>query len=180
MQYAYRYLDQTKESHIGFLTRLAKSHDVLLSIKGGTLLFLVKDTGRSASSIAMLPRTVKRSSALNWNMTLAIRGAYNNVEATWHHIATGCVETVTVGTAGPIHRMRHRFSDAAEAQRAAQGKLQAIQLGKDTISINVEADPAIGFGTLIEVVGFHAGIDGTWSVLSVRHELTSLGFQPKI
>lgn len=51
----YEHLDQTDESDLNFLIRIAKEHDALATVKGQTLLFTAKGEGKTASGLTMLP-----------------------------------------------------------------------------------------------------------------------------
>ena len=87
--FLYEHLDQTDESDINFLTRIAKDHDAIATVKGEALLFIGKGEGKTASGILMIPRPITKSGELRWSMTLASRGNFKSVEAHWHDEESG-------------------------------------------------------------------------------------------
>ncbi len=95
--FLYTHLDQTDESDINFLTRIAKDHDAIATVKGKALLFIGKGVGKTASGIPTIPRPITKSGELRWSMTLASRGNLKAVGAHWHNEETGQKETVTAG-----------------------------------------------------------------------------------
>lgn len=176
----YKHLDQTDESDINFLTRIAKDHDAIASVKGQSLLFMPKGEGKTVSGIPMLPRSITKSGELSWSMTLASRGNYKSVEAHWHDEATGKKEKVTAGEGSPIKRLRHTHSTKEEAEKAAKAKLDETKRGDDTLSITMPGDPSVAAEGQILAIGFRIGVSGLWSVTSARHEITGGGFKTKI
>jgi len=59
----YDHLDQTDESDLNFLTRLAKEHDALATVKGQALLFIGKGEGKTASGLPMPPLPITRTAS---------------------------------------------------------------------------------------------------------------------
>lgn len=69
-------LDQTDESDLSFLTRLAKDHDAIATVKGGALLFIGKSEGVTASGLTMIPRPITKTGQLTWLMTRQTRAEF--------------------------------------------------------------------------------------------------------
>ena len=176
----YKHLDQTDESDINFLTRIAKDHDAIASVKGQALLFMPKGEGKTVSGIPMIPRPITKSGKLSWSMTLASRGNFKSVEAHWHDEVTGKKETVTAGEGSPVKRLRHTHSTKAEAEKAAKAKLDEFKRGNDTLSITMPGDPSVAAEGQIIAIGFRIGLSGLWSVTSARHEIKGGGVKTSI
>ena len=77
------HLDQTDESDLNFLMRIAREHDALATVKGQTLLFIGKGEGKTASGQPMPPLPITKSGKLSWQATLATRSDFKSVEANW-------------------------------------------------------------------------------------------------
>ena len=176
----YRHLDQTDESDLNFLIRIARDHDAMVSVKGGALLFIGRGTGETASGQPMPPLVVPRKGALRWSMTLMTRGDFKSVEATWHNPETGVREEVTEGEGSPAKRLRHTYPSEAEARRAAHAKLAEMAREGNTLSVTLIGTPALAAGALIKAVGFRGGVAGLWSLTSARHEIKAGGFTTAI
>lgn len=176
----YSHLDQTDESDISLLTRLAKDHDAIASVKGETLVFMGKGEGKTASGIPMPPRIMRKDGNIRWSMTLASRGKFGSVEASWHNQQTGTRDKVTTGEGAPVKRLRHVYPDQDEARRAARAKLDEMGRGNDTLSVTMLGDPLIAAEAQILASGFRVGVSGTWSIKSARHEIAGGGYTTSI
>ncbi|MCL6284706.1 contractile injection system protein, VgrG/Pvc8 family [Ruegeria sp. 2012CJ41-6] len=176
----YGHLDQTDESDINLMTRLAKDHDAIASVKGDTLVFMGKGEGKTAGGVPMPPVPERKTGNIRWSMTLATRGNFRTVEATWHNQQTGTRDKVTAGEGAPVKRLRHAYPDQGEAQRAARAKLDELGRGNDTLSIEMVGDPLIAAEGQILATGFRVGVSGTWSIKSARHRIAGGGFTTSI
>lgn len=176
----YEHLDQTDESDLNFLMRIAKEHDALAAVKGQTLLFIGKGEGKTASGLPMLPLPITKSGKLSWSMTLATRGDFKSVEANWHNEETGQKEKVTEGEGSPIKKLRHTYATKEEAQRAAKAELDKIKRGNDTLSMTMPGNPLIAAEGQILALGFRIGVAGLWSITSAKHQIRGGGFTTSI
>ena len=172
--------DQTEESDLHFLMRLAEEHDAIASVKGQTLLFIDKGEGKTASGLAMIPQQVSRKGCLRWSATLATRGEFASVEACWHDKATGSRARVCSGSGSPVRKLRHIFPGEAEAQRAADGELRRCKRGNTSLSIGLVGSPLMAAEGRLLATGFRPGVDGLWSIKSVRHQISSGGFVTEV
>lgn len=179
-EFHYDHLDQTDESDINFLTRLAQDHDALASVKGQTLLFIGRGEGLTASGLPMLPIPIRKTGQLRWSMTLASRGDFRTVEAYWHNTDTGARETVSVGDGPPVRKLRHVHASEEEAQAAAQAKLDEAQRGTDRLSVEMPGNPLIAAEAQILAIGFRIGVSGLWSITDVQHQIAGGGFTTSI
>lgn len=176
----FRHLDQTDESDINFLNRLARDLDALVSVKGGSLVWLGRGEGRTVSGVTILPRRLVASDVLRWRMTRQSRGDFASVTASWIDHAQGGQAKVTLGSGSPVKRLRHGFPSEAEARRAAQAQLDAMARGTEVLDLTIVGAPLVFAETQIALTGLRSGVSGTWSVTSVRHDLTSSGFTSQL
>lgn len=79
------HIDQSQESDIKFLTRLAERNGGEVSVKMGRLLFLRAGKGVTASGKPLPLVTITRSEGDRHQFTIADRGAYTGVTAKWLH-----------------------------------------------------------------------------------------------
>ncbi|WP_227458682.1 phage late control D family protein [Cupriavidus pauculus] len=75
------HIDQTSESDANFLTRLAKDHDAIATVKQGKLLFIKTGAAQSASGIALPTVEITRASGDTHSFLIADRENYNGVKA---------------------------------------------------------------------------------------------------
>ena len=79
------HIDQSQESDIKFLTRLAERNGAEVSVKAGKLLFLKAGNGVTASGKPIPMMTIERSDGDRHQFAIADRNAYTGVTASWLH-----------------------------------------------------------------------------------------------
>lgn len=79
------HIDQSQESDIKFLTRLAERNGAEVSVKAGKLLFLKAGRGVTASGKPIPMIVIERSDGDRHQFTIADRNAYSGVTANWLH-----------------------------------------------------------------------------------------------
>lgn len=79
------HIDQSQESDIKFLTRLAERNGAEVSVKAGKLLFLKAGNGVTASGKPIPMITLERSDGDRHQFAIADRNAYTGVTASWLH-----------------------------------------------------------------------------------------------
>ncbi|VUS28581.1 hypothetical protein SB6419_02033 [Klebsiella spallanzanii] len=79
------HLDQTNESDVIFLMKLARQYGSIASVKDSNLLFIQPGQGKTASGKALPVITITRKDGDSHRFSLADRGAYTGVIAHWLH-----------------------------------------------------------------------------------------------
>ncbi|KQN46827.1 hypothetical protein ASE93_11990 [Serratia sp. Leaf50] len=79
------HLDQTQETDAKFITRLATLHGAVAAVKQGKLLFIKPGSGVTASGKAIPQMTITRKDGDRHSFSIADRGAYTGVTASWLH-----------------------------------------------------------------------------------------------
>ncbi|MDH2998092.1 phage tail protein [Pasteurellaceae bacterium LFhippo2] len=87
--YAIKHLDQTNESSINLLTRLAEEHDAISTVKSGRLLFMKAGKSQTASGKGLKEFIIKRDVGDSHTFSIAEGDNYKAVKAYWHDTATG-------------------------------------------------------------------------------------------
>lgn len=82
---AVRHIDQTQETDAKFLTRLASLHGAVAAIKAGRLLFIRPGAGVTVSGKPIPQLTLTRQDGDRHSFSIADRGAYTGVTASWLH-----------------------------------------------------------------------------------------------
>ena len=100
------HLDQTEESDLHLLTRLAKQYDAVAKPVGGFLLFVQKGEAKSATGKTIPAVVISRNQTSDHRITMADRGKYATVLAHWHNTATGTRTPVRVGDSKPVYTLR--------------------------------------------------------------------------
>lgn len=170
----YKYIAQTSESDLNLLTRLAKNLDALAKPAGGSLLLVKRGESKTADGSDLPVFTIDRSEMSSGSWKLPGRTKYNRVTAEWAENGSATVHQVHAGAGKPVHKLRERFSNNAEPQRAADAALGKAKRGTATISIQI-----VGFrGDLmaeakVNFTGIKPEMTGEWLITRVQHQLGS-------
>lgn len=170
--------DQTNETDQAFLTRLAEKYKATIKPADGKLVLLPRGSGEAAGTF-----TVKETEAEpGWRATLKNRGAYSQVTVRYLDRATNKEKSVQAGQKGkqPAFEEKGTFKSQAEAQKAAESKLQSLQAGEVSISLTTVGRPEINAEGLITLSGFRPEVDGTWNAKSIEHRIDGQGYRTAI
>ena len=171
------HIDQTNESDLNFVTRLAKLHDAVATIKRGRLLFL-PIVGTQTSTGESLPVIeITRADGDNHRYHTSDRDAYSGVRAYWHDPKRAKRRGVLVGLSGNAKRLKESFANEADARAAAQAEWRRVQRGAATFELNMAlGQPLLTPQTPVKVSGWKRDIDDTdWLSIKVRHDITPSG-----
>lgn len=197
------HIDQTGESDANFLTRLAKDHDAIATVKQGKLLFLQTGAAQSASGIALPTVEITRASGDTHSFLIADRENYNGVKAYYQDTrravkgevvidasnaatvaATPDAVDKTVGdvlvNSDPdnVKVLRHTYATRANSERAARAEWQRIQRGVASFRITLARGRPELFPELpANVSGWKPQIDGTdWTIAKITHNYSDNGY----
>ena len=90
------HIDQTNESDVNLLTRLADEHGAMCTVKNGTLLFMPLGKGKTVKGKDIPLRKITRKNGDNYNFSIAESENYKAVRAYWHDPDSGKRGEITV------------------------------------------------------------------------------------
>ncbi|MCP9269353.1 phage late control D family protein [Xenorhabdus sp. XENO-1] len=202
MEIGIDHADQTNESDISFLSRMAEMLGAIATIKNGNLLFIIPGRGVSQSGQPLPVITIHRDSGDRHSFRVADRAAYTGVKAHWLDLNFGKQPATTLsrkrkkpgkkkqekssrregeyleGADGNVYVMRQTFKTEQTARRAASAKWATLQRGAAEFSITLARGRADLYPDLTaSVVGFKTAIDNhQWTISRVVHNLSENGF----
>lgn len=179
---AIEHIDQTDESDLHFLTRLAERYDALCTAKAGHLLFMPNGRGVTAGGAAIPTLTLQRDVGDQHRYIAADRDAWTGVIAYWADLDTAERRDVTVGSTGNAKYLRPTFEDEAHAREAAQAEWQRIQRGLAEMTLHLAEGRADLYPeTPVRLRGFKTPIDATpWIVTEVTHTMDDTGYTAQL
>lgn len=190
---ALEHIDQTDESDLNLLTRLARANGAELAIKQGSLLIFKAGQARSASGQPLPPVTLSRSDGDQFRYSEADRDSdYTGVSAYYQDTGKATRQRVTAGS--PEVRgggndpntktrvLKQTFASQAEAQRAAEAAMSNTSRQQATFSINTAyGRPDISSESPVQLQGFKPQIDRlNWIVAKAVHSYGSNGLTSAI
>ncbi|TNL01618.1 hypothetical protein CYD30_27965, partial [Kosakonia cowanii] len=151
--------DQTQESDMSFLTRMADMLGAIATVKNGSLLFILPGGGVAADGRALPSANITRTGGDRHRFRIADRDAYTGVRAYWLDLSSGKKKKVSVrqrhsakpgkeksssreggymkGTEGNVYVLRKTYPNEEAAKRAAAAKWQQLQRGAAEFSITL-------------------------------------------
>ncbi|MGQ5525170.1 phage late control D family protein [Chitinimonas sp. PSY-7] len=185
------HIDQTSESDINLLSRLATLHGAIATVKAGRLLFIQAGAGMTASGQPLSAIHITRQSGDSHRFAIADRETYTAVRAYYQDTKGAKKGEVLVDKNGPAKgnkktrpsadntkTMRHTYASKANAERAAKAEWERLQRGVATFSLTLaKARPELYPELPATVSGWKPAIDGLpWLVSKATHKLDSSGF----
>lgn len=166
---------QADESDANFLTRLAQEFDAIAALKQGTLLFIEKGEGKTASGKSLPTIIHQRSDGDKHSYAITDREQYSGVEVRYLPEGSAKRERVVVGEEERLFRMRTIYNNREEAEEAGERKLQALSRGERSAQFNLAVGNArLTADSPLIVQGFKAEIDAqTWVVSRITHNITT-------
>lgn len=176
------HIDQTNESDLHFLSRLAKQHDAVATVKKGHLLFLPINGTKTSGGAALGGMRIARASGDQHRYHSAERGAYSGVRAYWSDRNQAEKRSVLVGSEEDEKRLKDTYGSEADAMAAARSEQQRVERGKATFEMTLALGrPELMPQTPVTVTGFKLEIDATpWLVVKLTHTLGDQGLTTRL
>lgn len=174
------HIDQTHESDMSFLTRLAKRYDAVMNVKDKRLLFMPIGTGKTASGKALKVLNLARADGDMHRYHVSERENYSAVRAHYHSNGKAKRKSVVVGGENNhnVKVLPEDYANEAEARAAAQAEFTRTQRSQATLDFSLARGRADLFPeTPVTVSGFKPDIDETaWLVKKATHRIGNDGF----
>ncbi len=174
------HIDQTNESDLSFLTRLAQRYDAVMTVKQNLLLFMPIGAAQTMSGKPLPLLKLSRQDTTQHRYHIAQRESYAGVRAYWHSLKAAQRQSVIVG-GDNRHNLKvlpEQYATRAQAQAAAQAEWQRIQRSQATLSLSLAMGRADFFPEMpVRLTGFKPEIDKTsWLIARVTHTLNEGGY----
>ena len=170
------HIDQFNESDMHLLTRIARDHDAIAKANAGKLVFAHKGQGKTVSGKAMPTIAVVPNEGTTFSVDIESRTNFNTVIALWRDVDGAKDIEEIAGSGEPVHRIRHIYPTSEAAAKAAKGKLEAFQRGKQSLSGSLPGRPELRAECRLSLSGFRAEKNGLWSITRATHKLGSGGY----
>lgn len=177
------HIDQTNESDMHFITRLARRYDAVATVKKKHLLFMPIIGSRNAQGKELERITITRQDGDQHRWSRSERGAYSGVRAMWNDKKGGRRKEVIAGKEDDaVKTLRETYASEDDALHAARAELQRITRGKATLELELALGrPELTPQSPVAVKGFKPQIDGEgWLVKTVEHRMDDGGFTTRV
>lgn len=174
------HIDQTAESDLHLLRRLARQYDATTKALAGHLIFEPRGIGRSAGTDQALPivvyapgqRAADGQSVLSARYTVKGRPRYSSVVATYQDVAAGKLAHVKAGGGEPTYQIREPFPDRPQAEDAARARLTRLSRQTEELELQVPGNPLLVSEAVIALEQWPSPEGSRWTVLRADHSLS--------
>ena len=177
------HIDQTDESDINLLTRVAKQLDALCTVKAGFLLMLPAGRHISATGRNLPPVLIERTGNDAHSWRNPTREKYTGVVAKWRDTKGNKNEEYTAGLQGRRKQLRGTYPTQLEAKRAADAEWGRLQRDEFSLELTLgKARPGLIAETPVLCQGWgKPQIDAAaWLVVRVVFSLSDNGLTQNI
>lgn len=171
--------DQTAESDMAYVRRLAKDVGADSRVVDGRLIFVERGSGTTASGLPMLPILIGDEQITEASWQGGERDAEEGVEATWYDREAGERKVVRAGAEGG-KRMPRMFADKASAKRAAEAELGRAKASSDTCSVTYVNGPQVRPNDIVMLPELEPEYFGLWTVRTANYRVQKSGITTTI
>lgn len=171
------HIDQTAESDISFLARIARRYDAIAKPAGGKLIFAKRGDSKSASGLDLPSVTLTPGDVSRFEYSECMRESPGTVVAFWHDKRQAKRHEITVGKGDPVKRLRFGFKNEAMARAAAEAELARRARAEIRLDIDLPGNELLSSEATVILEGdFPPDVAGEWLATRVRHRFTKRGF----
>ncbi|EML4274565.1 phage late control D family protein [Pseudomonas aeruginosa] len=166
------HVDQSNETDMGFLTRLARRYDAVTKPVNDLYVLARRGQVKSLSGKPLPPVTLSVTkdnrpgdrAFIAASIDQDSRVRFKGCKTTWWDGSAGKECVVEVGEA-PFKTVRQRYQDEAEAKAAAEGEHRKTKREAAKLRIDCPGNPAFGAEGLLELDdSWPSFMRGTWSI----------------
>ncbi|WP_047308772.1 phage late control D family protein [Rhodopseudomonas palustris] len=174
------HLDQSNESDLNFLTRLADRVGANFKLADERIIFNKAGSGVLPSGGAAPSFILTETGTTEWDCTGSTRGDYQSVAAAYHNVKKGEREWIEEGGGSPKYRLRKLFKTKEEAKAQAKATKGALARGKKVFSASFPGRTEMFAGAGITAMQFDPDCDGSYTIKSAIHRLNNSGLSTRI
>ncbi|WP_337843586.1 contractile injection system protein, VgrG/Pvc8 family [Rheinheimera sp.] len=178
---AIKHIDQTDESDLHFLTRLARQYDAVAKPVANDLLFTLQSAARTATGKELPEKVVQGNEITNYRYGAAERSEFGHVKAYWRKDAEAKrVEVLEGDDTLPGKTLHTPFPTEAEARAAAKAELSRLQRQGRELTLTMPGSADVFAERPLVVQALHPEIDGRYICKRVQHNLNDRGYSMNI
>lgn len=175
------HIDQTNESDLNFLTRLAKTYDAIAKPANNHLLFVDKGSAESATGRPLPAIVIDRTDCENHSYNESGRVEYTGVKVFYTDTGKARRRSVILGKKGKLKTLSATSPTKEHAEQTARSALKKLnrEVGKLQLSLPV-GNAMIIAGSAITTTSFRPPMLGDWLVSTVSHTLNNSGLKSNL
>ena len=172
------HVDQTNESDLNLLQRLAKQNGAEMAVKKDRLLIFKAGSAKTASGKDLPAITLTRNDGDQFRYSEQDRESdHTGVSASYQDTSKAKREKAVAGEKGKVKHLKGTFANKEEAERASKAKMAEIKRQMAKFSINLAYGvPEISTESPVKLTGFKAEVNNLkWIVEKATHSYAKNG-----
>jgi phage protein D len=170
------HIDQSDESDLNLLVRLAKRYDAIVKPSNGKLVLAKRGESKTVGGQALSSITLTPNDDISrFRVMETARESSGTVVAYYHLVKQAKRHEVKVGSGEPVTRLKRYFPTQDMARAAAQAELDKRDRKKSTLSLTMPGRSDVSAESPLTMTGFRDGVDGKWIITRVAHRLDKSG-----
>ena len=173
------HIDQTAETDLHLLHRLARHYDATIKADGAHLVFVPRGLGRSAGDHGLPVATYAPRKAaggertvLSARYTVKGRPRFDAVVATYQDVAAGRLVHVQAGSGSIKAQIREPLPDRAQAEAAAAARLKKLSRQEKELELVVSGNPLLKSEAVVVLKQWPLAEGSRWTVLRAEHSIS--------
>lgn len=193
---AIAHLDQTEESDMALLTRLAAKHDAVAKPVAGFLVLARQGAIKTTTGLALPTRHLAVNDLAQWRYRHSARKpggsgttsdhdtqkppttAMGGAKAYWWDFERGERREVTTGSP-PFEEIRYVHATEAEAKAAAATRKNTGERGQGELSFSLPGEPRLAAEGRLSI-SLRPGVPLEWRIKRVEHRLGAQGYTTQV
>lgn len=172
--------DQSHESDMSLLSRLAKRYDAIAKPADGLLVFAKRGYVQSASGKERPGVTLTPEDGSNYRVVIASRDSAGTVVAYYRDTRKAQRREVTIGGGDPVVRLRMAYADRVSAENAARATQRSRARAERRLTYTFPGRSEIVAEAVATMRGFRDGVDGDWLIKRAEHYVGPNGYRTTI
>ena len=172
------HIDQTAESDLRLLTRLADQYNAMFKAADTSLIMVPKGGKKKTEKVkdALGTVTLAPEDLTSWRVERQDRHKCSGVRATWYDSDAAQLVNVLAGNnSGTVRELPYQFASKQEAWQAANAEFERLSRSKADADITLPGRPDLSAEGELVLQGFRDGVDGEYTITKVEHTLTKSG-----
>lgn len=174
------HVDQTAESDINLLVRLASENGAVIKLMNERLCCIKQNEAEAANGQAMPTIVLTPKDVTSWNVSYTNKSKFKAVETRWHDRDAATTLSVKTSAEKPLYQGTQTYANRIAAEIAAAALLKKFSRSNSKLSLNLTGNMKLSAERRIELRGFRQGVDGIWVCESVSHEYSNSGFTTRV
>ncbi len=176
-----KHIDQSNESGMNFLSRLAKDYDAIFKVAQQKIIFAQRGMGLSVGGSAMQSMQINLTPKISYSLETDDKEAFDKVTVYYHDKKKGGREKVEKGEGENTYEHKRTLPTKEEAEKKAESLLNQKARSCFKLELTMAGVPSLTAETPVVIIEPSIPlINGIWIIEKVTHKLKPTGFTTTI